>query len=254
MGYIDELDYSNYYINNKGKIYSLKNKKILSIQIDKDGYETVKLTDKQYKIKYGKRLRVHRLVGKYFLPNGEKNYYSKSTIDHIDKNKLNNNYTNLRWTTYKENTTYATGINVYKVNDDGNVIKTFLSKADATKDSGQKSLDLFRTKIVKAKNGFYYTTLEPKDNKIDINNLYKNKTKCKYIKADLEGKILKVYNELRDIAKDFGLKIFSINQYNIKEQKQELLDKNIIVKKGYLWKKISLDDNIDINKNLINDY
>ena len=255
MGYIDKLDYRNYYINNKGDIYSNKHKKILKNHIDNDGYKVIKIFDIKNTHKSGKWYKVHRLVGKYFLPNGEENFYSNMMIDHINKIRDDNNYTNLRWTTCKENTTYATGIKVYKLDSNGNVIKELSSKADATKDSGQKSLDLFRTKIVKAKNGFYYTTLEPKDNKIDINNLYKNKSKLKIAKADLKGNILKVYNEKKEILNELNLKNFSLKQYNKKEQKQELLDKNIIVKKGYLWKEFNInDDNINVNKNLIDDY
>ena len=176
------------------------------------------------------------------------------TIDHIDKNIKNNNVNNLRWATLQNNIMLDQGKIVYKLNSNGEIINKFPSITKAKQDANQKYLDLFRTNIVKAKNGFYYTTLEPKDNKIDINNLYKNKSKYKFIKADLEGNILKVYNETRDIAKDFNLKTFSINQYNKNDKKQELLNKNIIIKKGFLWKKISLDNNIDINKNLINDY
>jgi hypothetical protein len=46
-----------------------------------------------------KNLKVHRLVAFAFIENHE----NKSDVNHIDKNKLNNNISNLNWMTRKEN-------------------------------------------------------------------------------------------------------------------------------------------------------
>lgn len=63
------------------------------------GYKTVNLT----KNKVRKAFSVHRLVAKAFIPNPE----GKPEVNHIDGDKLNNNYTNLEWCTRRENLQHA---------------------------------------------------------------------------------------------------------------------------------------------------
>ena len=48
--------------------------------------------------------RIHRLVASHFVDNNDP---LKNIVDHIDCNKLNNQYTNLRWVTSKVNTEHA---------------------------------------------------------------------------------------------------------------------------------------------------
>lgn len=51
------------------------------------------------KYMYASGMAVHRLVAKAFVPNPE----NKKYVDHIDGNRLNNDASNLRWVSAKEN-------------------------------------------------------------------------------------------------------------------------------------------------------
>ena len=86
--------YDNYQVSNFGRILSLNYRrtgkpKLLKPDTDKDGYLQVYLR----KDRKGKWCKVHRLVAQTFLPNTE----NKPTVDHIDRNKLNNFVGNIRW-------------------------------------------------------------------------------------------------------------------------------------------------------------
>ena len=91
----------NYYITENGEVYSEITDKILSVQLDKDGYEKVRLISID-----GKRHRysVHRLVLENFKPCDNMH---ELQVNHIDGNKQNNCLTNLEWVTPSENIRHA---------------------------------------------------------------------------------------------------------------------------------------------------
>lgn len=84
-----------YQVSNLGRVRMSKNKKIKAILEDAYGYLVVKMT----KDKVVKYIKVHRLVAMAFIENDD----NKPCVDHIDTNKYNNNASNLRWVTQKEN-------------------------------------------------------------------------------------------------------------------------------------------------------
>jgi len=90
-----------YEVTKCGKVFSLTNwrgceKRELVQQENAFGYLTVRLTLNGVR----KKFRVHRLVADMFLSTRPS---SQHQIRHLDGNKKNNHYQNLKWGTAKEN-------------------------------------------------------------------------------------------------------------------------------------------------------
>lgn len=84
-----------YIVTSEGQIFNSITQKELKGTLQRNEYRTVQLTIEGKP----KSLMVHRLVAEAFVPNPE----NLNIVDHIDGNKMNNDYSNLRWVDNKTN-------------------------------------------------------------------------------------------------------------------------------------------------------
>ena len=158
-----------YLISNTGKVWSKKSNRELTLTTNGTGYQKITLSHNSKST----NLYIHRLVGEHFV---EGKSSVNCQINHIDGDSMNNNYRNLEWVTPIENWKDAVEKGrrfdyfgkgkkdsirkkVDKVNLEGNVIKTYQSIGEASRENGLTHNIVSRAcrnKKSRAKNGFYY--------------------------------------------------------------------------------------------------
>tara|TARA_R110002012_G_scaffold152074_2_gene312009 strand:- start:19 stop:462 length:444 start_codon:yes stop_codon:yes gene_type:complete len=136
----EELDWVNipdtkHYITRCGKVRKIiKSGKVMYLKgsVGSCGYRNITINKKHYKL--------HRILGKLFIPNPE----NKPCIDHINRIRTDNRLENLRWATRSENNYNKTmkgcisknnkswRASIYDLNSK-KITKTFKKKKDAEK-------------------------------------------------------------------------------------------------------------------------
>tara|TARA_R110000803_G_scaffold73064_1_gene136782 strand:+ start:2668 stop:3150 length:483 start_codon:yes stop_codon:yes gene_type:complete len=120
--------YNNYLIYPDGRVFSKFGKGRFLKHLSDGVYNFVQLCNNG---KCEIKPKVHRLVAIHYIPNPD----NKSEVDHIDRNPLNNDVSNLRWVTAlensqnkgmsKNNTTGHKNIYYQKKNDSWRYAKTY---------------------------------------------------------------------------------------------------------------------------------
>ena len=90
--------FENYEISTFGNVRNKKTNKMMKLN-SKGGYLCISLVNSSGQ----KSFKVHRLVALAFIQNLE----NKTDVNHMDKNKHNNNISNLEWNTRAENNLHS---------------------------------------------------------------------------------------------------------------------------------------------------
>ena len=126
----DIKGYPNYQISNMGRVWSKTSQRYLSQSKNNKGYYQVHMIAINGKDKLE---LVHRLVALMFIDN-PKGY---PEVNHIDRNKENNYFSNLEWTTRSGNNRNKTNNRaILQYDKEGNLLKRYGSIAEAAEAVG----------------------------------------------------------------------------------------------------------------------
>jgi len=133
------IDYPNYLIYRDGRVFNNKYKRFLKPCDQGHGYLHVLL----YNNGNSKSFLIHRLVAEHYIKNSE----NKATVDHLNRNKLDNRVENLKWANTKEQ---SINQSIPKNNTSGHKYITYTKsrkKWAFLKQGQNRIIKLFNTKI-----------------------------------------------------------------------------------------------------------
>lgn len=117
-----------YEVSDEGNVRNKNTGKLLKPGKNNRGYLCVHLS----KDGISKHKTIHRLVAKAFIPNPN----NESEVDHIDKNRSNNNVDNLRWVNHQENIDHSNSKAVNQYFPNGKLFATYKSTQEASRQTG----------------------------------------------------------------------------------------------------------------------
>lgn len=99
--------YENLYlVSNRGRIYGIKKRRLLTPAVMNKGYMLVTL----WKDNEQNSMLVHRIVAQVFISNPG----NLPQVNHKDTNKMNNYVSNLEWSTCQQNILHAVKMGTFK--------------------------------------------------------------------------------------------------------------------------------------------
>ena len=231
--------------------------KILKPSLNKYGYKDVMLSKDNVRKKY----RINRLVAEAFIENPE----NKEQVNHIDRNKTNNNVNNLEWVTRQENITHSYLLNNENSNmillkdDSGKAISQYSSikaLSDCTNISVGGIFKTLKNNNIRFEYIYELNNLIPID--LNLNKLSKSAKYYPFALYDKDMSLLGIYtnsvfvNRCTKIPK--GVCTKAVKQHIVRYKKRGKKYKNY-----YYLKKISIADFFTINtknidKKIILDY
>lgn len=148
LGIIKQKNFSNYFINQSGCVVNTTNHNKIVKPTMQGTYYVVNLSCNKIKTEE----RLHRLLAKVFLEDGEK-YFNDTNyvVNHKDHNRINNSLDNLEWVTVQRNNEHGCGKKVSQYNMDGKLVKIYPSLAAASRESGYATVSIAKCCLGKVK-------------------------------------------------------------------------------------------------------
>ena len=220
-------DFDNYEVSSFGKVRNIKTHRILK-SATKGGYILVGLCQNGK----GKSIGVHRLVAESFIENPE----NKPQVNHIDKNRSNNNVDNLEWNTALENNLHRSknciqttnqNIVIWRIDKDtGDLLQKYESIKLAAKWCFENNLC---KKIVNAESGLSFA----------VRGLYKTSFNYKWKMIDQESLDGEIWKNVCINNEKFE-NYFVSNLGRFKNSKRIIMDNYKPHHSGYIYLRVNI--------------